>query len=311
MDYKKIFFSSFIVIFGFTSALFQSCDNNANESEKQETVKTLVELTSITNEPIAESIDLTAVSVNKKNIIRANAAGLISRVEINLGDNLVAGQLVFTIKTKEASALEKSLVSDSSLLFQGLIKVNAAKAGVVSTISHQKGDYVQEGDELAVVSEQNSLQFVLEVPFENRKYVHLNGDCEILLPDNTTMKGIISSLLPVMDSQSQTESYIIKPTISEKLPENLVAKVRIIKNVKNKATLLPKQAILTNEIQSEFWVMKMLNDSIAVKIPIKKGIETSEKVEILEPTFEKTDQILITGNYGLADTALVSIKVVK
>jgi multidrug efflux pump subunit AcrA (membrane-fusion protein) len=308
MNFIKLSFLKYIFWGASIGIIFQSCGNSSEEAEKQEEPKTPVELTSINIEAISESIELNAVSMCKKNIIRANAAGLISKVEINLGDNVAAGQLVFGIKTKEASALEKSTVGDSSLLFQGLIKVIAPKAGIVSNISHQKGDYIQEGDELAIVSEKNSLQFLLEVPFENRKYVFLNKDCEIVLPDNTVIKGSISSLLPTMDSQSQTENYIIKPATTEKLPENLVVRVRIVKNVKSKAIVLPKQAILTNEIQTEFWIMKLLNDTIAVKVPVKKGIESFDRVEILEPTFEKTDRIILTGNYGLADTALVSIK---
>ena len=286
----------------------QSCGSNPDESEKQEQAKTPVTLTSISIEPISESIELNAVSVSKKNIIRSNTAGIINKVDINIGDNVIAGQLVFAIKTKEASALEKSNFSDSSLSFQGLIKVKAPKTGIISTITHQKGDYVQEGDELATISEQNSLMFLLEVPFELRKYVYLNKKCNIVLPDNTIVDGVISSNLPVMDAQSQTENYLVKPSGNEKLPENLVAKVQISKNVKTNAAVLPKQAILSNEIQSEFWVMKLMNDSIAIKIPIKKGIEVSDKIEILEPVFDKTDRILLTGNYGLADTALISIK---
>jgi len=287
---------------------FQGCGSNAGEPEKQELAKTPVTFTSINVEPISENIEFNAVSVSKKNIVRANTAGIINKVEISVGDNVTAGQLVFAIKTKEASALEKSTINDSSLLFQGLIKVKAPKTGTIGTIAHQKGDYVQEGDELATISEQNSLMFLLQVPFELRQYVYLNKSCSIVLPDNTIVNGVISSNLPVMDAQSQTENYLVKPSGIEKLPENLVARVRITKNTKTNAVVLPKQAILSNEIQSEFWVMKLVNDSTAVKVPVKKGIEVADKIEILEPAFEKTDRILLTGNYGLADTALVSIK---
>ncbi len=72
--------------------------------------------------------------------------------------------------------------------------------------------------------------------------------------------------------------------------------------------MLPKAAVLANEEQSEFWVMKLINDSTAIKVPICKGIETSEKVEILKPSFYKTDRILLSGNYGLPDTARVIIQ---
>ena len=53
--------------------------------------------------------------------------------------------------------------------------------------------------------------------------------------------------------------------------------------------------------------MKLNNDSTAVKVPVKTGIETGDKVEILSPEFSLQDKILLNGNYGLADTALVTV----
>jgi hypothetical protein len=40
---------------------------------------------------------------------------------------------------------------------------------------------------------------------------------------------------------------------------------------------------------------------------VKKGIETSGRIEILSPELNPADIILLTGNYGLPDTAKVSI----
>jgi hypothetical protein len=167
---------------------------------------------------------------------------------------------------------------------------------------------VQEGDELATISEVASLVYLLQVSFEMRGFVHKNMVCEIILPDNNLIKGTIIANMPVMDIASQTESFVVKPDVSEKQTENLIVRVKIIKTSKKQAAVLPKAAVLANEEQSEFWVMKLINDSTAIKIPIFKGIETSDKVEILKPVFNKTDRILLSGNYGLPDTARVLIQ---
>ena len=53
--------------------------------------------------------------------------------------------------------------------------------------------------------------------------------------------------------------------------------------------------------------MKLIDSITAVKVPVKKGIETTDKVEILSPVLSDSDKILITGNYGLEDTAKVKI----
>jgi hypothetical protein len=100
---------------------------------------------------------------------------------------------------------------------------------------------------------------------------------------------------------------MVKPAINNRLPENLIAIAVIIKNNKTSATVLPKLAILGDETQTEFWVMELLNDSTAIKVPIRKGIENNDEVEILDPKFLPADRVILTGNYGLPDTALVII----
>ena len=71
---------------------------------------------------------------------------------------------------------------------------------------------------------------------------------------------------------------------------------------------LPKEAVLSDETQSQFWIMKMINDSTAAKVPVKKGMETTDRVEVLDPPLKAADVILLTGNYGLPDTAKVKVQ---
>jgi len=130
---------------------------------------------------------------------------------------------------------------------------------------------------------------------------------EMVLPDGEKLIGTIGGNMPTMDATSQTQSIILKVNASHALPENLIAKVKVVKSFKGNTSSLPRAAVLTDETQSEFWVMKMFNDSAAAKVVIKKGIETSDRIEITSPAFTTTDRILITGNYGLSDTAKVQI----
>ena len=54
--------------------------------------------------------------------------------------------------------------------------------------------------------------------------------------------------------------------------------------------------------------MKLLNDSTAIRISVSKGFENNEEVEITSPDFLPSDRIVLTGNYGLPDTARVTIQ---
>ena len=289
--------------------LLFSCKNVARTSEAVAEVKTPVTIVPVTFKSVSSTVGLTAIATYmNKSIIRATTTGTIEKILINPGEFIAIGQLLFTIRTREAMALETKAQSDSSLSFKGLINIASHKEGVINSIFYQKGDYVQEGDEMAVVSEQNSLVFIMDVPFELDKYVEKNRNCRIVLPDNRQINGTITGRLPEMDMQSQTIRYIVKPQSADRLPGNLIARINLIKSTNEKAMVLPKKAVLGDETQTEFWVMKLLNDSIAIKIAVSKGFENNEEVEITVPEFLPSDRIILTGNYGLPDTARVTIK---
>jgi multidrug efflux pump subunit AcrA (membrane-fusion protein) len=291
-----------------TAIILSSCNHAPKASKEATVIKTPVTLAPVTYKPVSQTVSLPAVaSFMNKNIIRATTSGTIEKIMISPGEYISTNQLLFTIRTRESMALNKTMQSDTSLNFKGLINITSHKEGVINTISYQKGDFVQEGDEMATVSDQGSLVFILEVPFELDKYIAKNRNCIIRLPDETQIKGEITRKLPEMDEQSQTVRYIVRPLSNMRFPSNLIASVNIIKSTNEKALVLPKQAVLGDETQTRFWVMKLINDSTAIKVDVSKGFENNEEVEITDPKFLPDDRIILTGNYGLADTARVTI----
>jgi len=91
------------------------------------------------------------------------------------------------------------------------------------------------------------------------------------------------------------------------MPENLIVKIRIIKRIIPKAVLLNKSCILADEVLQHFWVMKLVSDSVAVKIPVTTGLSDGNDIEIKAPVFSTSDLFLSSGNYGLGDTVKVTI----
>lgn len=291
-----------------TFILLFSCRHTAQTAEEITEVRTPVTVVPVEYKSVVSTVSLPAVvTFLNRNIIRATTAGTIQKVLVSQGENVLNDQLLFVVRTREAMALDKKVQSDTSLSFSGLINISSRTSGVINSIAYQIGDFVQEGDEMAVVSEQNSLVFILDVPFELDKYVEKNRNCIIILPDNRQIKGKITGKLPEMDMQSQTIRYVVRPSADIHLPGNLIASINLVKSATEKALVLPKEAVLGDETQTEFWVMKLLNDSTAVKIVVSKGFENNEEVEITSPEFLPSDRIVLTGSYGLSDTAAVSI----
>jgi multidrug efflux pump subunit AcrA (membrane-fusion protein) len=288
--------------------LLVACRNKHESAGTELTPRTPVLTGSPVYADISDTTDFPAItSYLKKNILKSSIAGVIEAVSAVQGKPVVQGEPLFTIRTMESSAMKNAQLPDTSLGITGIIKILTPGDGAISSVSHQTGDLVQQGDELAVIADRKSLVFILELPFEMNTYIKLNSSCPLLLPDNTRLMGKISSKLPEMNAQNQTVKYIVTAANSSALPENLIASALIAREVRKNVLVLPKAAVLGNETLTSFWVMKLINDSVAVRVPVRKGIENGEKVEIEEPQFSLTDRILTSGNYGLPDTALVIV----
>lgn len=286
-----------------------SCTNN-NRPAEEESIKvtTPVTVTSVTTGSISKVINLTATSsFLKKNTVKSTATGYITKISCNIGEYVKAGSPLYSVKTKEADALSNFSKTNPEFAFNGELMIKAPTSGIISEVTKQANDYVADGDQLCVIAEQSSLVFLLNVPFEQNKHAAIGTNCEIVLPDSTRIQGTITSKLSAIDAVSQTQSFVVKPRINVQLPENLTAFVQLSVSTKTNTQITAKDCVLTDETMQNYWVMKLINDSTVIKIPVKTGIVTDTQVEILSPLFDKLDRLINTGNYGLPDTALVNI----
>jgi len=284
--------------------------NNGSSAKTEETpeVSTPVTLTAIETTAISETISFNAVSIyQRKNIVKSTINGYIEKSLVNQGDIVRAGKPLYTIKTKEGDALSKFAAKDSSFTLSGKLTLVAPVTGIVVEATKQTNDYISDGEQLCIIAAQSSFVFLLNVPFEQNKYVTPGRSCSILLPDSTILKGTISGKLSMVDPVSQTQSYIVKTLSSAVLPENLSVLVVISKSSNENTQVIDKTCVLSDETMENFWVMKLINDTTAVKVDVLTGITAGNKIEILSPAFELNDRIINTGNYGLPDTAFVNI----
>jgi len=317
-----------IIVMFLMAAALVACGDHGNKGEpaggvKDSTAKdtaeagadsvdarTPVTVTSVDKAGLDDYIELNAVSAFlQKSYVKAIANGYLQSADVYPGKYVDAGQTLFTLQTKESKSIGNTIkLLDSTLKFSGVTTIKANQHGYITQLNHQSGDYVQDGEQLAVISDRNSFVFLLDLPYELRPAVMGKKSVELILPDGTKLAGVVGPMMPTVDSASQTQSVVIRVPNAGSIPENLIARVRILKTQKSGTQSLPKGALLTDETESNFWVMKLIDSATAVKVPVKKGIETSDRVEIVAPVFAPGDKILVTGNYGLPDTAKVKVE---
>ncbi|MBK0382545.1 efflux RND transporter periplasmic adaptor subunit [Pedobacter sp. SD-b] len=295
----------------FLAFILSSCGGNSTDNGQADEVKTItpVTVTSVENIPLKEEIVLNATSTYLLKIsVKAPINGYIQSSSIKIGQFVNKGKVLFTLKTKEAKSLGNTINKlDNSFNFTGVNVVKSPLNGYVTALNHQSGDYVQDGEMLVELADKSSFGFVMNLPYEYHQLLANNKKVKVSLPDGNILDGVVSQIMPGLDSVSQTQKVLVKVNSSHDIPNNLIATIAITKKESSHVSL-PKQSVLTDESQTGFWVMKMINDSTAVKTPIKKGIESKGRIEILSPEFKPQDRILKSGNYGLADTALVRVR---
>lgn len=299
-------YPSFLILF---LIAISACKNQNSSNQDQASVVTPVTVVHPEKVTLKEEITLNATSSYLlKNFLKANINGYIVNSRIKLGQYVRKGEVLFELKTKEAQNLGNTINHlDSTFHFLGLKQIKSPVSGYITQLNHQTGDYVQDGEQLVELTDKNSFGFIMNLPYENHHLIKIGKHLNINLPDGRLIDGIVNQIMPNLDSISQTQKVLIKIHPDFNIPENLVANVSIVKDTSVNFSV-PNACVLTDESQSSFWMMKMINDSTAIKIPLKKGIEANNRIEILKPKLFSTDRILNSGNYGLADTALVRVK---
>jgi len=242
-----------------------------------------------------------------KSDVKANSTGYITKMTIKLADRVGKGSVLFGLQTKEARALGNTINKlDKSFRFNGETTVISPATGYVAMLNHQIGDYVQDGEILATITDASSFGFVVDVPYEYLQIIKSKGSLPITLPDNTVLQGRITKVMPSVDVISQTVKVLLQVP-NNNIPENLIGTVSFSKTSVYGLSV-PKMAVVSDETQSSFWVMKLINDTTAVKIDITKGVETDKYIQIKSGNLTTKDRVVVSGNFGLSDTATVKIQ---
>ena len=302
--------NSLLLFFAACLTIFSACKNKPAENAEEEVIsKAAVSVTHARMGTIEDQITLNGRTVIlKKNQVVAPISGYLTAINIKYGDIVEAGQDLFEIQTREDRALEQSGSGNADLKNFGKIKVTATTSGIVNEpLLLGIGAFVSEGTEFCNIADFKDLQVLVNVPFEYHNLIETGGKCTLLLPHKTQTTGTVLSIHPYVEENSQTQEVLVKPSGNNIWPENMNLTVSIRNEKSEEALLLPKKALLTNETQDDFWVMKVVDNDIAVKVPIETGIKNDSLVEINAGAITVNDLIILEGGYGLEDSSLVNI----
>jgi hypothetical protein len=285
--------------------LLNSCkEKTTSESES-------VPVVSVKAESVVQGNIETLISFNgktvylKKNLVVSPISGYVVKADARYGEVVGKEDILFEIQTRESKALGSDNLLNTDI---ENIKVAASSAGFINEVTiNETGGYVVEGGTLCTIVDNNDLMIQLNVPFEYNSIIKNGKNCKIVLPDNSVINGVVYRLLPLIDESNQTQSVLVQPGSHKVLPENLNLTIQFIQEVHEQTMLISKNSLMANETQDEFWVMKILNDTLAVHIAVTKGIVNDSISEVSSPLLNKGDIVIREGAYGLPDSSVIKI----
>lgn len=296
-----------ITIISLAAILTLSGCTAKSTGEQPSEVRTNVTITHAREGALDNQIELQGITTYLETAsVSVPIAAYITKLYVHTGMRVRAGQVIALYESKEQNALggdERSLGITPQRL-----PIRTSRSGIITAVAAMEGNYVSEGTPLCTVVETGSFAFLLEVPSEQRKYVRTGLACTVLLPDGTRLAGTVSHPMITMDAHSQSEQYVVRAK-APFLPEGMNVKVLLPNPHRLSAHtfVLPKRAVQSNETLTQYWVMRLHNNSTAERVDVGVGSSNDENTEVVSPRLSPTDRIILDGGYDLEDGAKVKI----
>ncbi|NOZ48143.1 MAG: HlyD family efflux transporter periplasmic adaptor subunit, partial [Chlorobi bacterium] len=252
-----------IILFSFILLFTISCNNQTETTGEIGNPKVQVKTTTVTYGNLHDFIEISGKTVYlNKNTIVAPISGYVTKVFVQQGDKVSKGTTLFEMQSSEAYVMRQN---DSLSKSFGFVKIKAPENGIITNLQVvQNNIFLDQAFEMCVIIASGNLKVQANVPFEYRKYATPGQTGNVQLPDGNSIKITFSKVLPQMNEQTQTVKILANLNTNIFIPENMIVKILLEKRTKQKAQILPKNCVMADALMTKFWVMKLINDSVAV-----------------------------------------------
>ncbi len=244
---------------------------------RAETEGRVIEIGANVSDPVATGKVIAKLATNDRYAKLKQAESLVRQREIEYEAARQLAGKGFQTESKKAEA-EANLSSARASLEAirvdlGRTTIEAPFDGVIETRSVEVGDYVQVGDEIAVIADFDPIVVTIQVSEREISRVDAGVTAEIQMLDGQTHFGLVSRIAPTADSATRTfEVELEVANQGDGLLDGMTAKV-----------FLPAQEVSAHRITP---ALLALSDDGAVGV---KAVDAQNKVvfypiEIVEDT---------------------------
>jgi len=253
--------------------------------------------------------------------VRAPFAGTLVSLVVSDGDRVQAGQVLGLLISRSSEAallganammaasrsVEDSLDAARALELAREARVErqlrATGAGVVLSHNFSAGDRVAEGDEIVNLAEKGSVVFVADMVQSDLPRIRTGQPVRIALAAREqTLTGVVHGIMPTANSSALSAPVRIDPTRPFDPPAvGLFGHATIVVEQRHGATIVPAEAVLTDDVAGTSRVAIVSAGGVAHWIPVETGYREGDGVEILSPTPVPGDRVIVSGQVGLPE----------
>jgi membrane fusion protein (multidrug efflux system) len=188
--------------------------------------------------------------------------------------------------------------------------VRATVAGTVTVRQVKLGDYVNPNQHLFDVTDFESIVAKVFVPEKEVGTVKRGQVVRLFSPSSPrdSREAIVERVSPVVDPRSGTAKVTIKIPDTKDLQPGAFVSVELVTAENPNAVLLPRKALVYDD--DEPFAFKLVGGDRVERVRVLPKLRGVDHVEA-SSGFAAGDKVVVAGQVGLRDKALVTAKVVK
>lgn len=240
-------------------------------------------------------------TVNQAEVQQAKAELSIAKANFERNDEL-ARQKFISIRARDESAANVQVLEAKLALAQAKLsklEIRAPFSGIVGIRNVSTGDYVKDGADLVNLEDISSVKVDFRVPEKFVDRVQRGQELEVIVDalPNRPFRAKVDAIDPQVDSAGR--SALLRGRIDNpegKLKPGMFARVRLILAEREKALVVPEEAIVPQGDKITVWKVV---DGKAIRTEVRTGARRDAKVEIVEG-LQLGDTVVTAGQLRLS-----------
>ena len=308
--------------------------SQSNQDSSQPTPVVTVHIVPV----VRGSLDVTLQAYGETNVldredIVSPIDGIITSMHAEVGSRVKNGDTLAVIRTRDSEAsiagaqrlIDEAANAQQKAQAKQALEVAIESQQLVPIIAHRRGDIVAKmvSDKQTVTAntvllqlvDLSTLDFVANVPLQNIPQVKVGQQCRIEFPSlpNTRFDGKVAAVsAQSMPGSQAAEVRIAFETplkeIETDLRIGMMGTANIVTGVHSDVLLVPRSALLRDDINDTYTIYTVSPDSLAVAMPVTVGVVGDSLAEVSAPSLTAGQPVIVQGNYEVSDSTRVTVK---